>query len=155
MKKLLAVSLLLAVMVGTLGGCALSTHGLGLLFAPQETVDTENTLHWLPEESYFVDYKIIGNDVRFRYAICFVNNSGDDCSIQISAKFYRKNLRGWTNRFDFLEACDENGDWEYRKIRNGEKAVFTYCFTVPYTGGTVTTDMEFPEEIMLSMKYDE
>ena len=155
MKKALAVSLLLAVIVSMMGGCAFSPHGLGLLFAPQETVDTENTLHWLPEESYFVDYEIIGNDVLFRYAICFVNNSGDDCSISISAKFYRKDLAGWTNNSGFIKACNESGDWDYREIRNGEKTVFTYCFTVPYTGGAVNTDIEFPEEILLSMELGE
>ena len=155
MKKLLAISLLLAVIVGMLGGCALSTHGLGSLFSQQEAADTENTLHWLPEESYFVDYEILGDKVRFRYAICFVNNSGDDCNIQISAKFHREDLVGWTNQYGFLDACDENGDWNYRKILDGEKAVFTYCFTVPYTGGAVNTDMEFPEEIILVAKYDE
>ena len=155
MKKLLAISLLLAVIVGMLGGCALSTHGLGSLFSQQEAANTENTLHWLPEESYFVDYEILGDKVRFRYAICFVNNSGDDCNINISAKFHRKDLSGWTSSFDFLEACNENGEWEYQKISHGEKAVFTYCFTVPYTGGEVNTQMAFPADILLVMRLDE
>lgn len=128
----------------------MSPFGLGFLFAQQETENTENMLHWLPEESYFVDYEIIDNTVKFRYAICFVNNSGSDCSVTLSAKFHAKDLKGWTENNDFLEGCDENGEWVSSVIQNGEKAVRTYCFTVPYTGGTVNTDIQFPEEIMLS-----
>lgn len=114
-------------------------------------ISESSTLFWVEEESHFVDYTANGDQVTFRYAICFINDSKDDVSIKLFAKFHTKDLQGWSSQQDFIEACNESGDWDYREIRSGEKAVFTYYFTVPYTGGAVNTDIEFPEEILLSM----
>lgn len=155
MKKLLAMFLLLTFLVGMLSGCMMLPLGLDYPLAPLDTENTENTLHWLPAESYFVDYEITDNTVKFRYAICFVNNSGSDCSVTLSAKFHTKDLKGWTENNDFLDGCDENGEWVSHVIPNGEKVVHTYCFTVPYSGGTVNTDIQFPEEILLSTSFVE
>lgn len=108
------------------------------------------TLFWVPEESQFVDYTIDGDLITFRYAICFINDSTDNHSIKLSAKFHAEDLSGWTGQHDFLSGCDENGEWVSHVIPNGEKVVHTYCFTVPYSGGTVNTDIQFPEKIILS-----
>ena len=130
----------------------IGTWVLVSILRPAEDVDQSNTLHWLPAESYFVDYEIVGDDVQFRYAICFVNNSGCDLKIKASVKFHASSLAGWAAEKDFLSCCNENGEWDYQEIKNGEKKVIVYSFTTQYLGGPVNTDLPFPEEILLSQQ---
>lgn len=120
-----------------------------LLFKRTDEHNNEDTLCWLPDESYFVDYEIVDDEVRFRYAICFVNNSGSDSHIRLSAKFAAKDLKGWAENSGFFDGYDENGECDYRKIKNGEKTVLVYSFTTKYLGGPVNTTLSFPEELLL------
>lgn len=121
-----------------------------LIYKPTEQNNGDSSFYWLPDESYFVDYEIIGDEVKFRYAICFVNNSGHDLGVKLSAKFNAKSLKGWAASSGFLEGCDESGEWNYREIQNGKKIVLVYSFTTKYLGGSVNTKLPFPEEILLS-----
>lgn len=108
------------------------------------------TLFWVPEESQFVDYTINGDQVTFRYAICFINDSTDNYSIKLSAKFHAEDLSGWTDQCDFLDARDASGEWNDREVPGNHKVVHIYSFSVPYSGGAVNTDISFPEEIILT-----
>lgn len=113
-------------------------------------VSDSSTLFWVEEESHFVDYTVNEDQVTFRYAICFINDSKDDVSIKLSAKFHTKDLQGWSSQQDFIAACDENGEWTYRNVPGGHKVVHIYSFSVPYNSGTVNSDISFPDEIILT-----
>ena len=149
-KQKLPVAILLATIL--VGACVFIPV---MLLQSREEQTNEDTLYWLPDESYFVDYEIVEGKVKFRYAICFVNNSGNDCFIKLSAKFATKDLKGWAENNEFFDGCDENGEWEYRKVKNGEKSVLVYTFTTKYLGGPVNTNLSFPEDLMLVEKLQE
>lgn len=112
--------------------------------------DVSNSLHWLPDESHFVDYCIDGDSVIFRYSICFVNNSEHDTGVKISAKFSTKELEGWVRDDGFFEGCSENGEWEYQNIKSGEKKNFVFSFKGKYLGGVVNQNLSFPEDLLVS-----
>ena len=57
------------------------------------TQKEKSRFYWIPEESYFVDYKIIEDKIIFSYSICFVNDWDEDYSVDISAKFKKSELR--------------------------------------------------------------
>ena len=117
--------------------------------------DSEPTLHWLKEESRFVDYEITDeNTVKFRYSICFVNDTEEDATVTVSAKFNKKELADWVEAEgqDFFTGCDENGEMLYAVIESGEKKNVTVVFEGNYLGGTVNEALSFPEELMLMSK---
>lgn len=117
------------------------------------TNDVDSDIHWLPEESYFVDYEVVDGKVRFRYAICFVNNSEYDVGIKLSARFKADELGGWIKYSSFFEGYDENGEWDYRIINHGEKVQYIYTFEGEFLGGAVNTNLSFPEELILAQSF--
>ncbi len=118
------------------------------IFDTPEQNDNSNTLHWIAEESYFVDYEIIGDTVKFRYSICFENNSDEDDTISILAKFKKSELKDWIKADEFIFGCDETGERLYEEIKKGEKKNVVFVFEGEYLGGEVNTNLSFPDEIM-------
>lgn len=126
--------------------------GLCTLFRPLEEIDYSNSFHWIPDESYYAGYDIVDDRVIFRYCICYANNGQDDIEIKISAKFSAGELKGWIQDDGFFEGRDEAGEWDYRTIKSGEKVWETYWFEGIYLGGTVNTDLSFPEDLLVVQK---
>lgn len=122
---------------------------LQLFQKPESSEQTHNTLHWLPEESNFVDYEIVGDNIKFRYAITFVNNFPYDSTISLSAKFSPKELKGWIEADDFIIGCDENDIMITESIVKGQKKKIIFTFTGKYLGGKIPQKLSFPQEIIM------
>ncbi len=138
MKKLLIVfctslSLLL------IGGCSMSV-------IPQEE---KSILYWIPEESHFVDYKIVDDKIIFSYSICFVNDSQDEQSVSLSAKFHKKETNEWIKNNGFFFGNDKYGELLSEKIAPKTKKNIIFYFDGEYLGGVVNTKLSFPYEIVL------
>ncbi|MBO5797317.1 MAG: hypothetical protein J6R77_03105 [Clostridia bacterium] len=143
--KTISLLLTLVIMLGLLAGCS-----------TVKEPDTDNTLHWVSEESFFVDYEITDNDiVKFRYSICFVNNSAYDLTVSLSARFSEKDLKGWLKYEDFFWGYDENHSPFYTEIKSGEKANVVFVFEGEYLGGSVNEKLSFPEEIILTHSFSD
>ena len=105
-------------------------------------------LSWNPEESYFVDYEINGEKIKFRYSICFHNHTSEPTEIGISAKFNKRELNGWLRYEGFFIGTDDRGILKYGLIKPKEKINIIYTFEGDYLGGTVNDSLSFPEELM-------
>ncbi|MGN0179301.1 MAG: hypothetical protein ACI4DY_07675 [Monoglobaceae bacterium] len=132
------VSILLIIV---LGGCFNYNNGYS---------EESTSLEWFPDESHFVDYKIVGKKVVFRYSIAFQNNCECDVAFDIGAKFYKKDTRGWLKNNEILlgqSDCEkeENG---YIPLRRNEKKSIVFSFEGDYLGGKVNTNLSFPEELV-------
>lgn len=147
MKRKYALIALLSTVIILLGIGGIILYSI--LQSPQ-TDDLNDTLHWLPDESYFVDYEIVDNTVKFRYSICFVNGTERDCGVKVSAKFKEEELSNWIKNVDFFEGHSKNGEWSYCEIKSGEKINLVLTFEGEYLGGSVNTDLSFPEELILA-----
>lgn len=142
--KVLVVFLLLGVaMLILLSGC--------LMMTDHADDGDPNTLRWIPEESRFLDYEITENRIRFKYSICFENGFDTDEMISLSAKFARKELKGWLKYESFFEGCDETGNRAYYLIKSGEKVNLVFVFEGEYLGGSVNENLSFPEELLTSI----
>lgn len=119
------------------------------------SVDDDSSVYWLQDESGFVDYEISGDVVRFRYSICFVNETTADTGIKLSAKFSGKELSDWLENEDYFEGLDDHGEWSYQTIKAGEKAQLIYTFEGKYLGGDVNEELSFPEEIIMSLDMED
>lgn len=107
-------------------------------------------LKWLPSESHFVDYEIVGKKIVFRYSISFQNNSDFDIGFDISAKFSRKETHGWLKRNETLSGhadCEKNGEG-YILLHKNEKKNIVISFEGGYSGENVNTNLSFPELLM-------
>lgn len=105
-------------------------------------------LSWIPEESYFVDYEINGEKIKFRYSICFHNHTSEPTEIGICAKFNKRELNGWLRYEGFFIGDDNDGLLKYGLIKPKEKTNIVYTFEGDYLGGTVNENLSFPEELM-------
>lgn len=103
---------------------------------------------WIPEESYFVDYEINGNKIKFQYSICFENKDDEETEFMLSAKFKKSELEGWIKYEKFFDGMDENGESSYRKIPPHTKMNMSFYFEGDYLGGEVNTHISFPEELL-------
>ena len=111
-------------------------------------------LRMIPEESFFVDYDIVNeNTVRFRYSICFANDSGMDATVSIQATFDRDELKGWIKKDDLFMGMDNNGKMLSETVKNGEKANIIFVFEGEYLGGAVNENLSFPSEYMLGLSF--
>ena len=108
----------------------------------------KSKFYWIPEESYFVDYKIIDDEVVFSYSICFVNEWDEDYAVDISAKFKKTELRNWIEYKGFYLGTSTDN-----VIKGNSKKNIIYCFEGKYLGGKVNTDISFPTEIILSTYF--
>ena len=116
---------------------------------PMSDSPQKDTISWIPEESYFVDYKINNDIVTFRYSICFYNDTEDPIEISLGAKFKSAELKGWFNCEDnFLEGLGEDGEHKYEVLNSKEKKNIIFCFKGDYLGEKVNTNISFPEEIL-------
>jgi len=115
----------------------------------ESRTNVNETLHWIPEESTFVDYVIDGDRIRFRYSVCFKNGTKDDQCISLSATFRRDELSEWVKYEPLFEGCDESGERLETVIRSGEKKKVLYVFEGEYLGGPVNTRLSFPEYLTL------
>ena len=150
LKKITLIAFILSTLI-VLGIAGYSLHSF--FYLPRGN-NENNTLCWLPEESHFLDYYIDQDTVVFRYSICFINNSDCDMNIKISAKFLGNELEGWVQDAGFFEGYSENGEWEYRNIKSGEKRILIYSFKGEYLGGPVNTKLSFPCEILIAQTLD-
>lgn len=110
---------------------------------------------WIPESSYFVDYQVTGDKIKFRYSVCYYNNTLDRIDIGIAAKFNKKELRGWLKYESFFFGMDDDGDMKYETVNPKEKKNIVFCFEGDYLGGSVNRNLSFPEEIILVTKDTE
>lgn len=133
-----------------LGFCALVSCS-----SAKEPEDLSDTFQYLPDKSYFVNYEIDGNTVRFRYSICFVNNTKENMEVNLSAQFQKSELRGWIKYEAFYDGCDETGEMLYETVKAGETKHITFVFEGEYLGGDVNEALSFPEEILLVTKIVE
>lgn len=117
--------------------------------------EQESSFYWLPEESGFVDYEIDGDCVRFRYRICFVNETKQDVSIKVSAAFSPKELAGWVESKDYFDGLNNRGDWTYQTVGSFCKNQLIYTFEGKYLGGEVNTELSFPEDLMVVLGENE
>ena len=131
MKKCYIAIILLVSIV--LCGCSMNTKR------------EKSKFYWIPEESYFVDYEIVDNNIVFSYSICFVNDWDEDYAVDISAKFKKSELRNWIEYKGFYLATSTDN-----VIKANSKKNIIYCFEGKYLGGKVNTDISFPTEIILS-----
>jgi len=129
--------------------CGIGIFTMVSLFQTPDADTNNNTLHWLPKESKFVNYEISGDKVKFRYSICFVNNSKNTANISLSAKFKASELNGWMKNEKFFTGLGEDGELKKGKIEPGEKINFIFVFEGKYLGGKVNENISFPEEIIL------
>lgn len=129
----------------TLAGCSRNCSG----------IDHDSSVYWLPEESGFVDYEIDGDCVRFRYRICFVNETEQDVSIKVSAAFSPKELAGWVESKDYFDGFNNRGDWTYQTVGSFCKNQLIYTFEGKYLGGEVNTNLSFPEDLMVVLAENE
>lgn len=104
-----------------------------------ETVDSPNGLNWIPEESYFVDYSIEGDRVKFRYLFTYENTTDVDMIIKYPrVTFMRKGLRGWLEYQNGYSGTNEDGTTKIYSSA-GEKVSFVLTFEGEYLGGDVNT----------------
>ena len=109
----------------------------------------KNGFAWNREESYFIDYSLSENIIKFRYALCFENNTEDDITLSyLNAAFPKSELRGWLRYQKYYPGTLENGDFEIT-IQAGEKVSIIYVFSGEYLGGSVPDDLSLPDITML------
>ncbi len=125
--------------------------GCNSTMANPESVD--DTFHWIPEESSFVDYAIHDGRVEFRYSVCFVNGTDEDQIVSLSANFAESELDGWLSYKPLMDGLDESGERSETLIKRGEKTNVIYTFEGEYLGGPVNTQLSFPEELLIVLKY--
>ena len=105
------------------------------------------------EKSYFVDYEIEGNQIQFRYAICYVNTTKHPIAVSnhVSADFDKNNkeVKDWLVLEDtysgFCEESEEN-----LCVPSGEERIVIYTFTATYLGGEVNTQLSVPTLVYLT-----
>lgn len=146
MKKIITVTISLLITILIVLGVICMLQLFCKSKSPKQDL---NTLHWIPEESNFVDYDIVGDKVKFRYTITFVNNSPYNSTISLSAKFSPKELKGWIEADDFIIGCDENDIMIAESITKGEKKKITFTFAGKYLGGKIPRKLSFPQEIIM------
>lgn len=152
MKKLLLIvlSILIALSLVFVAWTIWTIVSSGL----ENNDDQGYSLRWLKEESYFVDYEITSaNTIKFRYSICLVNDTEDDITVSLSAKFEKNELKGWVEQDDFFLGCDENGNWLYQEIKGGEKKNVIFVFEGKYLGGDPNENLSFPSELMVMTDF--
>ena len=116
--------------------------------------DKIERLYWVSEESYFVDYEIVDSKkVRFRYSICFVNNTKNDMTISLGAKFKQSEIKEWLKQSEFLTGYNDNHEPLYSKILSGEKKNIIFMFEGEYLNGKINRNLSFPEEIILTTSF--
>ena len=106
--------------------------------------------YWIPEESYFVDYKIKNNKVIFSYSICFVNNSEEDVTVAVSANFKKNEIKDWIKYKNFFMGYDENGIMKSELIKSKEKENVIFFFEGEYISDKINTNLSFPNELILT-----
>ena len=106
--------------------------------------------YWIPEESYFVDYKIKNNKVIFSYSICFVNNSEEDVTVAVSANFKKNEIKDWIKYKNFFMGYDENGIMKSELIKSKEKENVIFYFEGEYISDKINTNLSFPNELILT-----
>ena len=146
-KKIIFRSIIIPVFIL----CGIGVLTMVSLFQTPDTENNDNTLHWLSKESKFVGYEISGDIVKFRYSICFVNNSQYTANISLSAKFKSSELKGWMKSEKFLTGLGEDGKLKKEKIEPGEKINVIFVFEGKYLGGKVNENISSPEEIILML----
>ena len=108
----------------------------------------ETSISWEPEKSHFVDYEINGDRIKFRYSIHFVNCSGEDEEVSISAIFKSNELKGWI-KVDSNIGYDKNGEMLRSTIKANSSADIVFTFEGEYLGGEVNTNLSFPETLVI------
>ncbi len=132
--------------------CLLSLVTIATLFtACYNSKHTEVGFRWVREKSYFVDYKINGNKIKFEYAIYFINPEDEPVEIAISAKFKKAELDGWLKYENFFDGLDENGERKYGKVLPNEEKYINFYFEGEYLGGEINTKLSFPDDLMVVM----
>lgn len=61
-------------------------------------------LYWVPEESYFAGYEIVGDTVVFSYSICFVNDLDEDYAVVSVRGLKNQSCRAGLNMPTFIKA---------------------------------------------------
>lgn len=135
MKKLVLWCSILFI-IATMPGCAFSDS--------QEPTEKPPGMRRIKEESYFVDYEIDGDIIRFRYALCFENSLDDDLSVSIwTASFKKSETKGWLKNDGPIVGYVDNYERSYT-IRSGEKVTVIFVFEGEYLGGPVNEELSFP-----------
>jgi len=119
---------------------------------PAETTCTNTdgceTLHWVREESHFIDCSVEGDTVSVQYAFVFENHSNHVFSCNhLSAKFRRKDLWGWMKYQKFFTGICEDGSDGFT-VGSGEKIEVILTFPGTYTGGAVNNNLSLPTKIV-------
>lgn len=146
------VRVLLAVFI-SIAFWGISILTLYSLFDTAESDGEYRGLRWIREESYFVDYSIVGDIVQFRYSICFNNTSGHDLLISpVSAEFDVRELNGWLEYEDFFRGKIDGAEYE-ALIPDGEKVHIIFVFEGTYLGGEVNQKLSNPVDLVFSQRF--
>ena len=109
-------------------------------------------LKWFPEKSHFLDYKIEGHVVTFRYKILFKNFTNEDIAVGITAIFEKSYTKDWVEENEFLATfskSDNDLKDGYAVVKANNSTYVIASFSGTFTGGKVNTNLSFPEEIIL------
>lgn len=139
MKKLIAFVLLILSLSVLTWGCG--TH---------DTSHDDASIHWIPEESGFVDFEVSGDYVKFRYRICFVNETREDIGIKLTATFDPDELAGWIEYKDFYDGLNDQGKWDYQTVNASGKTELVFTFQGKYLGGSINNSLSFPQELIIA-----
>lgn len=114
-----------------------------------EDNDYSDNISWNPQKSFFVQYKINNNRIKFCYSIYLSNKTKDSWEILLSAKFNQSELEGWFSPIDmddeYLFGLDKNGQDKYVILKPKEEKSVEFWFEGKYLGGEVNTKLTFPE----------
>ncbi len=149
MKKLIfTLSLIIVFLLFVIGGIFLVSFFLSETRSDEEKTD----FYWIPEKSYFVDYKIEKNKIVFSYSICFINNSESDVSVAVSAKFKKSEINKWIKYQSFFMGCDKEGNIKYNIIKAGEQKNVVFYFEGEYISRNINTELSFPDELIITTR---
>lgn len=112
-------------------------------------------LRWIESDSFFVDYRIDGNKVTFRYSIHLINTSENAKKFSLSAKFKKSEINSWVIPEDngYLTGYVEDDDSLYKTIKSKEEVDVIYTFEGDYLGGTINENLSFPEDFIILVMY--
>ena len=88
--------------------------------------------------------------VKIRYSICFVNRTEEDMEIGLTARFRKREIRGWMEDRP-LNGKDENGN--YIVVGAHQKENITVFFEGKYLGGPVNENLSFPKTLVLGLHF--
>ena len=112
--------------------------------------DNGDSYEWIIEEkSHFVDYKIEGEKIKFRYSIYMISKYDEDQEICFGVKFKPEEIAGWVESED-VQGDPIYFDSDYAILKAHSKGSVIFTFEGKYLGGKVNTALSYPEVVLMS-----